>query len=179
MTTMFTTPNGPLTIRAAGPSDACPLHALRVEALTNNPTVFAADPASTAAEPDALWAERIAGYAQKENGLIGVAAAGDALVGMAGLAVEHWPKTRHSAFIWGVYVQPAWRGCHVAEAILEECFAWARAHGVELVKLGVVTNNAPAIRCYTRCGFTVYGVDPHTLRYAGVSYDELLMVKIL
>jgi len=46
-----------------------------------------------------------------------------------------------------------------------------------IVKLGVVTTNTPAIRCYARCGFTVYGVEPQVIHYEDVLYDELLMAK--
>jgi RimJ/RimL family protein N-acetyltransferase len=46
-----------------------------------------------------------------------------------------------------------------------------------VVKLGVITTNTPAIRCYARCGFTVYGIDPKVIYYDGVFYDELLMAR--
>jgi ribosomal protein S18 acetylase RimI-like enzyme len=96
---------------------------------------------------------------------------------MAGLVRGHWPKTRHSGTLWGVYVQPEWRGHHVAEALLDTCLAWAQAHEVMIVKLAVVTTNTPAIRCYVRCGFAVYGIEPKAIYYDGVYYDELLMAK--
>ena len=81
------------------------------------------------------------------------------------------------AVIWGVYVIPQYRGLHIAEALIEECIAWGRAHGVSIVKLGVITSNTPAIRCYIRCGFTVYGVNPQSNYYNGKYFDELLMAK--
>jgi RimJ/RimL family protein N-acetyltransferase len=43
----------------------------------------------------------------------------------------------------------------------------------------VVTTNAPAIRCYARHGFTVYGVEPEVIFANGVYYDELLMLRRL
>jgi RimJ/RimL family protein N-acetyltransferase len=39
----------------------------------------------------------------------------------------------------------------------------------------VVTTNPAAIRCYTRCGFEVYGIEPQAIRYDGKNYNELLM----
>lgn len=166
-----------ILIRAAAPDDAESLRELRVEALSANPTAFGADAAAAAADPAAAWVERVARYAAEEQGLIAVAVGEGRPIGMAGLAREHWPKTRHCATLWGVYVRPAWRGRRVAEALLGECLAWARDHGVSLVKLGVVTTNTPAIRCYARCGFTVYGVDPQTICHDGLCYDELLMAR--
>jgi hypothetical protein len=48
---------------------------------------------------------------------------------------------------------------------------------VPFVKLAVVTTNTPAVRCYARCGFAVYGIEPQAICYDGVFYDELLMAK--
>jgi len=47
--------------------------------------------------------------------------------------------------------------------------------GLRVVRLGVVTSNASAIRLYLRHGFTVYGVEREALVVDGVSHDELLM----
>ena len=55
--------------------------------------------------------------------------------------------------------------------------AYARELGLRLVRLGVVTTNASAIRLYQRCGFTVYGVEPEVLYVNGIYYDELLMAR--
>ena len=46
-----------------------------------------------------------------------------------------------------------------------------------MMKLAVVSTNAPAIRCYEHCGFATYGTDPRVIYYNGVFYDELLMIK--
>ena len=86
---------------------------------------------------------------------------------------------QHTAGIFSIYVQPAWRGLGIAEALIEACVAWARKLDVRLVKLGVVTTNTAAIRCYVRCGFSVYGVEPQVIYHDGVYYDELLMVQRL
>jgi GNAT superfamily N-acetyltransferase len=173
----LTPPQGTVTVRPATPDDAALLRALRLEALAHHPEVFAADHAFTAAGSVESWAERITEYARDDEGLICVAATEDRLVGMAGLVRGHWPKTRHGATMWGVYVQAEWRGLGVGGALVEACVAWAQAQGVVVVKLGVVTTNTPAIRCYARCGFGVYGVDPKVIYYDGFFYDELLMAR--
>jgi ribosomal protein S18 acetylase RimI-like enzyme len=74
-------------------------------------------------------------------------------------------------------VREGWRSQHIAEALIEACVAWARAQGIVILKLGVSANNTPAMRCYVRCGFQVYGVDPKVILHEGVYYDELLMAK--
>jgi RimJ/RimL family protein N-acetyltransferase len=101
------------------------------------------------------------------------------LIGMCGVYRGNSPKTQHSAFIVSVYLQMEWRGLGLAEALIEACLTWGRAHGVSIAKLGVATDNIAAIRCYVRCGFQVYGVEPSALYYDGVMYDELLMVRLL
>lgn len=179
MSEQVNTPHGPVTIRLAEAGDAVRLRALRLEALADAPVAFAADYDRTEAEPLSFWIGRINERAQGNQSAICVAEAGEALVGMTGLVRGHWQKTGHGGIIWGVYVQPAWRGLHLAERLIEGCIAWGQGLGMTVVKLGVMTANAPAIRCYLRCGFTVYGVDPQAICYNGVAYDELLMAKFI
>jgi ribosomal protein S18 acetylase RimI-like enzyme len=175
----LTTAKGPVTIRPALPDDAALLRELRLEALASHPEAFASDPASAAVETVEAWAERIARYASQAEGVICVARTQNQFIGMMGLYGGNRPKTRHGGTIYGAYVKADWRGLHVAEALLNECIAWAQTHGLTIVKLAVVTTNAPAIRCYVRCGFMVYGVDPKVIRYNGVFHDELLMARMI
>lgn len=179
MSSLLNTPHGPVAIRRAEVEDAARLRALRLEGLRDAPVAFAADYDRSAAELVERWVQRINEYAQGSQSVIYVAEAGEQLVGMTGLGRGHWRKTEHGGVIWGVYVQPEWRGLHIAEALIEACIAWGKALGMTVVKLGVMTGNAPAIRCYLRCGFSVYGVDPQAICYNGVTYDELLMAKVI
>lgn len=124
-----------------------------------------------------MWVERIAEYVLDNKGVICVASTENQLIGMIGLVRGHWPKTRHSGTLWGVYVKADWRGFYVAEALVKECITWAQAQGLVMVKLAVITTNTSAIRCYARCGFTIYGIDPKVIYYNDVFYKELLMAK--
>jgi RimJ/RimL family protein N-acetyltransferase len=171
------TSDGLITVRPALPADAERLRGLRIEALADTPEAFAADYAAAVIEPVDAWVERIAKNNAQDTGVICVAEIADRLIGMMALSRGHWPKTRHGGMIWGVYVTPVWRGHRVAEALVDECVVWAQAYGVVVLKLGAVTTNTPAIRCYVRCGFTVYGVEPKVIHHDGVFYDELLMVR--
>lgn len=173
----FTTPNGIVYIRPAVPVDSAEVRELRLEALSRHPEAFAADHASTAAGSDDEWVDLIDRYANNNQGIVCIASFEERLIGMIGLVRGHWSKTHHAGTIWGAYVKAEWRGLHIGEALMQECVAWGQANGLTLVKLGVITSNASAIRCYTRCGFTVYGVDPKVIFYDGEYYDELLMVR--
>lgn len=179
MENFLNTPNGIIIVRAAITEDAPALRELRLEALDSQPEVFAADHTAAAADPPAVWADLITKNSREQRGIICIASSAGRLVGMTGLGRGHWPKTRHSAMIWGVYVNAAWRGFHLAEALIAECITWAKAQEIKVVKLGVVTTNTFAIRCYARCGFTVYGVEPQAIYCNEVFYDELLMTKFI
>ncbi|MBA3470041.1 MAG: GNAT family N-acetyltransferase, partial [Herpetosiphonaceae bacterium] len=74
-----------------------------------------------------------------------------------------------------VYVRAEWRGQRITDGLIELCLGWAREHGVLRARVAVITSNASAIRCYVRCGFRVYGVEPAVIFENGVYHDELLM----
>jgi ribosomal protein S18 acetylase RimI-like enzyme len=177
MSSVLMSPKGAITIRSASAEDAGPLRELRLEALASHPEVFAADHAATAAETIERWARLVTDYALDNKGIVCVASTENRLIGMMSLVRGHWPKTRHSGEVWGMYVRADCRGLRIAEALMDECTAWARMQGVVIMKLGVVTTNAPAIRCYERCGFKAYGTDPKVIHVNGAFYDELLMAK--
>jgi len=164
---------GPITVRPTQEGDAAAFRELRLEALKNHPEAFGADYESNLALPIAHWQERLR---DASKGPIYLAVAGDTLVGMAGIYRDTSPKMQHNGNIWGVYVRSSWRGLRIADQLIGTCIAWAQQQQIRLVRLAVVTSNIPAIRCYIRCGFSVYGVDPEVIYSNGVYHDELLMV---
>ncbi len=174
------TAEGEVTIRAAIDDDAAQLRALRLEGLERHPDAFSADYTASAAETAEDWKKRLSRYAAEDEGAIMVAQVpGGQLIGLTGVGAGSSPKTRHSGWIWGVYVNQDWRGLGLAEAMIAGCMAWAQSHGLKLVKLGVGAHNSSAVRCYNRCGFNIYGIEPMAVYDAGVYYDELLMVKFI
>jgi RimJ/RimL family protein N-acetyltransferase len=173
------TPHGTITLRPVVEADVVLLRDLRLEALRTHPAMFSADYTTHLNQPMTFWTEWVRQRTSEQAGIIQVASAEKSLVGMSGLHRGDAPKTWHSGIIWGVYVRPAWRGLQIAERLIAECMAWARTRDMRLVKLGVVTTNTAAIRCYARCGFTVYGIEPQTIHHDGVYYDELLMARQL
>ena len=179
MTTLLSTPKGEIIFRFATPEDAVSLLELRLEALTRNPEAFAADVDKSAADGAEAWVKLVFDYAKNQSGAVRIACLGAELIGMSGIVRGHWPKTYHSGTIWGVYVNPDWRGFHIGEGIVKGCVEWAIANDLTVVNLGVIISNLSAIRCYARCGFTIYGIQPKVTYYAGVYYDDLLMVKLI
>jgi RimJ/RimL family protein N-acetyltransferase len=171
------TPRGEILIREAHPADANRFRELRLEALQDSPIAFTADYQKNLNQPTKHWEDLLT--MQAEESTIFLAEHENKLVGMTGIMRGSSPKTRHGAWIWGVYVSPQWRDLHVAEEIIHSCFDWAKTRKIVLVKLGVAAVNQPAIRCYERCGFRTYGTEPRAVSYEGKFYDEYLMAVSL
>ena len=176
MNRSITTPLGPVLIREANLADATRYRELRLEALLDSPTAFSADYQINLGHPMSFWEGRLT---SDEHGIMFLAEHENKLIGMTGIRKGESPKTKHGAYVWGVYIRPACRGLHIAEALIENCVDWAREHDVVILKLGVMANNESAIHCYKRCGFTVYGKEPRALSYEGHYYDEFLMYRSL
>lgn len=165
-----------ITIRPATEADAEAVRDLRLEALRDHPEAFSADYEANLNKTLADWQTRL----QENDGTVSIiylACSGDMLAGMMGIFQGQSPKTNHTGIIWGVYVRPNFRRYGAARRLVEACLGWAAEHAVKTVKLAVVTTNIPAIQCYARCGFRVYGVEPKALFYDRTYYDELLMVR--
>jgi ribosomal protein S18 acetylase RimI-like enzyme len=166
---------GLVTIRPAELADAENFRALRLQALRDHPDAFSADYAFNASQPIAYWEQRLSDPSNK--GMIFFAESQPGLVGMCGVRRENSPATQHSATVWGVFVLEQWRGLHIAENLIQQCVGWASANEVSSLRLGVVTTNSSAVRCYRRCGFIVYGVEPQSISVNDRMYDEFLMVR--
>lgn len=164
---------GKVLIREANPMDAIPFRELRLGALLDSPIAFTADYQKNLNQPPKYWEDMLTMHPE-ESTIFLVTHEGN-LIGMTGIARGSSPKTRHGAWIWGVYVKPEWRGSHIAEELIKSCFEWAKMRKVVVAKLGVSAVNQPAIRCYERCGFKTFGTEPRAIFYEGKYYDEYLM----
>ncbi len=177
MVASIATTRGTVTIHPASAEDAPAYRDLRLEALRNHPEAFSSDYATAVAQPMSFWTERLRSSGTETAIVNFLAVHEQQLIGMCAIARRDTLKTRHAADIVGMYVQPEWRGLHIAEALVTACIEWARTHEVKIVKLAVVAANTPAIRCYALCGFHVYGIEPQALFYDNVFNDELLMAR--
>jgi GNAT superfamily N-acetyltransferase len=176
MDKQITTPHGIVTIRSAQETDVLAYRELRLEALHNHPEAFGSDYAVNQAHPMTFWTDRVRITGNERT--LYFAVYNDSLIGTCAIYRGDSPKTRHSAFIVGVYVQPAWRGLGIADGLIAACLEWAQQQGVKIVKLGVAATNTSAIRRYSNCGFKIYGIEPQAICTDGVMYDELLMARI-
>jgi len=167
------TPRGTIVIRQSSMADVPSFRELRLEALQDSPTAFSMDYQRSFNYPLKHWEDSLA--MDDNESAIFFAEHDHRLIGMTGIARGRCPKTRHGADIWGVFVTSSWRGLHIAEELIHACIDWAKAHEINILRLAVVATNKSAIRCYERCGFTTYGMEPRSLYYEGKYYDEYLM----
>lgn len=167
------TSRGAIVIRQSNLADAWNFRELRLEALQDSPTAFSMDYQRSFHYPTKYWEDTLA--MDDNESAIFFAEHDGHLIGMTGIARGRFPKTRHGADIWGVYVTSSWRGLRIAEELIRSCVDWAKKRGIFILRLAVVATNTSAIRCYERCGFTTYGTEPRSLLYDGKFYDEYLM----
>jgi ribosomal protein S18 acetylase RimI-like enzyme len=73
--------------------------------------------------------------------------------------------------LWRFYVQSAWHGRGIAQALMERVVAEAIATGAKSLWLGVWEHNHRALAFYRKCGFVdvgdhvfLFGTDPQTDR---------------
>ena len=169
---MTKTDNEP-AIRRVTEADVEALIDIRLEALQNHPVAFSADYENDLQRPLSEWLKRIG-----ESPTF-MAWDGDTAAGMAGIFSGRSSKTAHQGTIWGVYVRPAYRGRGLGGELVRRCLAWARENGKKIAYIAAAGNNTAAIRCYERCGFSVFGLQPMAICVDGRYFDELLMAQKL
>jgi ribosomal protein S18 acetylase RimI-like enzyme len=135
-------------LRVIVPDDWVQFRALRLRALADSPDAFGATLAEAAAQAPSVWRDRAAG-----PGPVVLAVTDQGPIAMGGL---YMPDASADAFVWGMWVEPASRGCGLAARILERLLESAEAAGRSVV-LHVTEGNDTARRLYERHGFTATG----------------------
>jgi diamine N-acetyltransferase len=83
---------------------------------------------------------------------------GDALVGYCKTGALGLPVEEPGALeLHRLYVEAAEKGAGIAQTLMEEALAWARARGAPAIYLSVWENNERAQRFYRRYGFQHVG----------------------
>ena len=90
------------------------------------------------------------------------------LVGIAGVFRDQRVKASHKGHLWGVYVEPAHRGCGLAAQLLDAALQHLRTlPGVTWAQLSVSDSTPDARRAYEVRGATA--VAPHPSQGGGLS----------
>jgi RimJ/RimL family protein N-acetyltransferase len=149
--------------------DAQAFKALRLNAISDSPAaIWPTYEEEARTTPEAIG-ERIR---QSDTQIVFGAFDGSRLIGIVGLRRQPLVQVAHKAVLWGVLVDPQWRGSGVARMLLERAIAHARDTDVLQINLAVHTENPRAQRLYQSLGFEAYGVERRAVRVADRFYDE-------
>ena len=167
-----------LIIRLILQDDARALLSLRLEALQDSPEAYGEDYDFVAGQPYSAWTDLVAHSLGDGDRAIFVAEIQGQLIGMVGVNRSPMKNTRHAGSVWGVYVQPSWRGKGLATELVQACIGWGQGKGLATLRLGVITANPAAIHCYEKCGFRTFGVDPNAF-FVNNRYYDLMRMTLL
>lgn len=142
-----------VSVRRIGPDEWREWREVRLAALADSPDVFAGEEGKAADYDEAGWRERL----NDSYGVWALAVAdsetGPRPVGQIGA----WVPMGNTPTLVQTWVDPAWRGRQVGDALVREVLAWARERDYERMDLWVLEKNLPARQLYQRHGFTPTG----------------------
>ena len=142
------------------PSNAAEYRALMLHAYASENDAFTPTVAEREPLPLAWWELRVSDRPHPSQLVLG-AFVGKQLVGVVGLRFETRTRTRHKATLFGMFVQPRFRGRDIGRALISALLEHARLRpGTEVISLSVTESNEAAVRLYTSCGFAPFGIEP-------------------
>jgi RimJ/RimL family protein N-acetyltransferase len=154
--------------------------ALRIEALTDSPIAFGMSLEEEIVRDDASWKNRLEEAEQAEYRWLVYLESEGKLVGVAGAYREKVLKIKHTAYIVGVYITPAFRGQGWARKMMETLFEKVCKNSeVNRLELQVTSTQASAVKLYESLGFAQVGVLHKEMLVDGVYYDQIIMEKFL
>jgi GNAT superfamily N-acetyltransferase len=126
---------------------------LRLRALADAPDAFGSTLDLERGNGPAEWIGWIEGWEGATNAMF-VAERGDRWIGMA---VGSRTGEEDHAHLYGMWVDPMWRGAGVGARLVEGVLGWAWSWGARWVGLGVTESNDGATGFYENLGFVDTG----------------------
>ena len=164
-----------ITIRRLEEGDADAWWHLRLRSLEKEPTAFGKSPEEHLETPMDVYQERFRNLSD-ENFTLG-AYHGEELIGMMTFIRNTTAKERHKGGIYGVYIDPAYRGEGVGKRLLSGIIEVVRRDpSIEQIGLVVAASQEPARRLYRSAGFVTWGVEPWALKVDGAYRDDEHMI---
>lgn len=126
---------------------------LRLRALADAPDAFGSTFERERSVGRREWIAWVEGWEGATNAMF-VAERGDRWIGMA---VGSRTGEEDHAHLYGMWVDPTWRGTGVGARLVEGVLRWARSWGARWVGLGVTETNDGAVGFYEHLGFVDTG----------------------
>lgn len=130
------------------------LREVRLRALRDSPGSFTTTAAQAEAEPDRYWADRAALAAEGEVWATFLALNGNEAVGMVSGGSDQ--ERQGVVGLIQMWVDPSWRNRSIGTELVGAVVSWA-SDRFERIRLGVASDNGPAIRLFERCEFVPTG----------------------
>jgi len=147
----------------------------RLKALESEPNAFGESVEEHRLTTVDTLAQRLKSNAA-DNFVLG-AVDGSTLVGTVGFYRLQPVKQRHKGWIWGVFVDPEYRGRGLARSLLVHLLDIVkRLPELHCVLLKVATTQQPARKLYRSVGFRSFGIEPRSLKVEDTYIDEEHMV---
>lgn len=166
-------PAPPVVVRRIRPNESSSLRSLRLAALRSDPTAFGSTLAREEGYHEGEWSDRARDGAEGARAATFVAEdAPDRWVGMAG--VFERAGTFH---VWGMWVEPGWRGRGVGSALLDRTIAWvSEVDPGAALALEVNPDQAAAVRLYRARGFRGTGTTRPLGHHAPATVEEMVRI---
>ena len=155
--------------------DAEALRTLRIRAVTEYPSAFAA----SVEEETALSIDEVATQLSEGHpysfwrGVFDNAT----LIGILHLFRYQHPKVGHKTMLGGMYIVPEYQSRGIGRALLEDTILFAKTlEGVEMITLAVTVGNDAARKLYINAGFVPFGIEPRYICVDKTYYDIEWMI---
>jgi ribosomal protein S18 acetylase RimI-like enzyme len=147
---------------------------IRLEALNDNPYAFDSSP-DEENFTDEHWQEKL----KEPNDFKIFAEDNGKLVAKMEVEWDMRKKIKHNAEIYGVYINPEYRGQGLGKLLMDEVEKVAKEHGITRLWLDVVVTQEAAMKLYRTSGFREIGRTEKSIQVDNTYYDKLLMEKLI
>lgn len=148
-------------VRYLASDDPSTYRAIRSEALSSDPDAFGETSAAFAKRTNDDLGKWLAKVIEAERKAVVLEEKEGRTRGMCGFGISDTKSDE--GFLWGLFVDPAFRRQGIGENLLREAASWLASRGVNRIRAHVAAPNEAAISFYRNCGYTI-GEQADTLR---------------